>query len=179
LAITAAASLANAIYEMEQQVGLASNCRDAADRIRYEGWDYDLRSRTAARRAANMLDSSDRLRPAVVETRRGHEQLMRIMETLARAELTDGLTFAQLVHEPSCRLKADATVVAILTQVTEQTAIALGNLRRRGYFVAVILNLYESWDYAEAAGALLSEGIESHHLKDEASIPEICRNFLY
>ena len=40
LAITAAASLANAVYEMGQQVGLVSNCRDAADRIRIEGWDY-------------------------------------------------------------------------------------------------------------------------------------------
>ena len=64
LAITAAASLANAVYEMGQQVGLASNCRDAADRIRTEGWDYDLRSRSAARRVAGMLETSDRLRPS-------------------------------------------------------------------------------------------------------------------
>ena len=41
LAITAAASMANAVYEMGQQIGLVTNGRDAADRIRQEGWDYD------------------------------------------------------------------------------------------------------------------------------------------
>ncbi len=45
LAVTAAASLANAVYEMDQQIGLVTNGRDAADRIRQEGWDYDIRSR--------------------------------------------------------------------------------------------------------------------------------------
>ena len=56
LAVTAAASLANAVYEMDQQIGLVTNGRDAADRIRQEGWDYDIRSRKAARRAAGMLE---------------------------------------------------------------------------------------------------------------------------
>jgi uncharacterized protein (DUF58 family) len=38
LAVTAAVSLANAVFEMGQQVGLVTNARDAADRIRREGW---------------------------------------------------------------------------------------------------------------------------------------------
>ena len=38
LGVTAAASLANALYQMNQQVGLVTNGRDAADRIRREGW---------------------------------------------------------------------------------------------------------------------------------------------
>ena len=37
LAVTAALSLANAVYEMGQQVGLVTNGRDAADRIRTRG----------------------------------------------------------------------------------------------------------------------------------------------
>ena len=94
--MTAAASLANAVFQMGQQVGLVTNGRDAADRIRQEGWDFDIRTRDAAQRAASMLDASDRLQPLVVETRRGAEQLMRILETLARAELTDGLSVPQL-----------------------------------------------------------------------------------
>ena len=49
LAITAAASLSNAVFQMGQQVGLVTNARDAADRIRQEGWDGDIRSRSAAR----------------------------------------------------------------------------------------------------------------------------------
>ena len=37
---------------------------------------------------------------------------MRILETLARVELTDGLTLAQLITETGSRLPRDATVVA-------------------------------------------------------------------
>jgi uncharacterized protein (DUF58 family) len=175
LAVTAAASLANAVFEMGQQVGLVTNARDAADRIRQQGWDFDIRSREAARRAASMLATTDRLRPLVVETRRGAEQLMRILETLARAELTDGLEMAQLVAETASRLPRDATVIAILTAVTPETAVALGNLRRRGFAVTAIVNVFEDREYAEAAGMLLVEQIESRHLRDEDAVSAICR----
>ena len=143
LAVTAAASLANAVYEMGQQVGLVTNGRDAADRIRQEGWDYDIRTRDAARQAAGMAETSDRLRPVVVETRRGPDQVMRIFETLARIELTDGLNLAQLIGETASRMPRDATVVAILPMVTEEHAVALGNLKRRGFAVTAVLNLYD------------------------------------
>jgi uncharacterized protein (DUF58 family) len=175
IAVTAASSLANAVYLMGQQVGLVTNGRDAADRIRQEGWDFDIRSRAAAQRAAGMALTSDRLEPLVVDTRRGEDQLMRILETLARVELTDGLTMAQLVAETAARLPRDATVVAVVTAVTEETAVALGNLRRRGFAVTAIINVYEDRDYAEAAGKLLAERIETRHLKDEAAVGEICR----
>ena len=132
LAVTAAASLANAVYLMGQQTGLVTNGRDAADRIRTEGWDFDIRTRGAAQQAAGMRDQSDRLRPLVVDTRRGEDQLMRILEVLARVELTDGLDFSQLVIETASRLPRDATVVAILTEVSEESAVALGNLRAAG-----------------------------------------------
>jgi len=176
LAVTAAASIANALYEMGQQVGLVTNGRDAADRIRQEGWDYDIRSRKAARRAAEMLDHSNRLQPVAVETRRGPEQLMRILETLARIELTDGLDLPQLLAETTDRMPRDATVMVLLPSVTTEAAIALGNLRRRGFAVAVILNLYDELDFAEASGRLLAEGIEAHHLRDREEIVTICRS---
>src|SRR6266851_7317805 len=50
LAATTAASLANAVYETGQQIGLITNGRDAADRIKLEGWDEDYRTRQAALR---------------------------------------------------------------------------------------------------------------------------------
>jgi uncharacterized repeat protein (TIGR01451 family) len=178
LAVTAAASLANAVFQMGQQVGLVTNGRDAADRIRQEGWDFDIRSRSAAQQAASMLATSDRLRPLVVETRRGPEQLMRILETLARVEPTDGLNLAQLVTETASRLPRDATVVAILTAVSVETATALGSLRRRGFAVTAILNIFEEREFAEAAGKLLEERIESRHLKDETAVGTICRAFV-
>lgn len=176
LAVTAAASLANAVFQMGQQVGLVTNGRDAADRIRQEGWDFDIRTRDAAQKAASMADTSDRLKPQVVETRRGPEQLMRILETLARVELTDGLDVAHLVGETAARLPRDATVVAILTAVTDETAVALGNLRRRGFAVTAIINIYEDREYAAAAGKLLAERIDARHLCDENTVSSICRS---
>jgi uncharacterized protein (DUF58 family) len=178
LAVTAAASLANAVYEMGQQIGLITNGRDAADRIRQEGWDYDMRSRDVARRAASMADASDRLQPVIVPTRPGPEQLMRIFEALARVELTDGLDLAQLTAESASRMPRDATVVAVLPTVNQDSAVALGNLQRRGLAVAALLNLYEEYDFAEASGPLLAQGIKTYHLKDEEGIVAMCRNFV-
>ena len=178
LAVTAAASLANAVYEMDQQIGLVTNGRDAADRIRLEGWDYDIRSRKAARRAADMLDQSDRLRPVVVDTRRGAGQLMRILETLARVELTDGLSFAQLVAETAGRLPRDATVVAILSRMELDTVVSLGQLRRKGLAVTVIVNTYDDHEFARASGQLAAEGIDARHLKSVEMLPSLCQQYV-
>jgi uncharacterized protein (DUF58 family) len=178
LAITAAASIAHAVYEMGQQIGLVTNGRDAADRIRQEGWDYDIRTRDAARKAASMLEASDRLRPIQVETRRGADQLLRVLETLARVELTDGLTLPQLVTETASRIPRDATVVVVLATVTSEFAVALGNLRRHGYAITAILNLYDEFEFAQASGPLLAEGIDTHHLKNEEAVVNVCRRFV-
>jgi uncharacterized repeat protein (TIGR01451 family) len=178
LAVTAAVSLANAVYEMDQQIGLITNGRDAADRIRQEGWDYDIRSRKAARRAADMLDTSDRLQPVVVETRRGAEQLLRIMETLARVELTDGLSFAQLLAECAGRLPRDATVVAILASPSLDAIVALGELRRKGLAVTAIVNLYDDEEFRRASALLCSEGIDARHLKSVEALPTLCREYV-
>jgi uncharacterized protein (DUF58 family) len=177
LAVTAAASIANAVYLLGQQIGLVTNGRDAVDRIRQEGWAHDYRSRSAALASAGMRDKSDRLAPLVVPTRRGPEQLRRILETLARVELTDGLPLPALIEEAGSRLPRDATVIAILPPGNTESAIALGNLRRRGFAVTALVNLHDEWDFAQAAGPLLAENIDVRHLKDEASIVEICRSF--
>jgi len=176
LAVTAAASIANAVYMMQQQVGLVTNGRDAADRIRVEGWRHDWRTRDSALKAVQGEAANDRLAPVVVPTRRGPEQFMRILETLARLELTDGLTLPQLFVEAESRLPRDATVIVILPQVTEEAAIALGNLRRRGFAVLALLNLYEDYDFAMSSGPLVAQGVETRHLRDRACISRICRS---
>jgi hypothetical protein len=191
---------------MNQQVGLVTNGRDAADRIRQEGWDYDIRSREkgdsphlceapsgpfrqmgtvpffssrkAARRAAAMRESSDRLQPVIVETRRGPEQLLRILETLARVELTDGLSFAQLLAETASRLPRDATVVALLAAPGVETAVALGGLRRSGFAVTAIINLYDNIEFERAAAQLAAEGVEARHLKSVETLPNLCRQYV-
>jgi uncharacterized protein (DUF58 family) len=174
LAVTATASIAAAVCEMGQQVGLCTNGRDAADRIRTEGWTHQrLRSRRDAQ-AAGMRDRSDRLRPVVVPTQRSDAQLQRILETLARVEKSDGLNFPQLVMESAARLPRSATVVAMLSIVTPQHAIALSNLRKRGFAVSAIVNVYDEYRYAELAGPLMAERIEVRQLKNREAIADLC-----
>jgi uncharacterized protein (DUF58 family) len=176
LAVTAAAALANAVFEMGQQVGLATNARDAADRIRREGWQIDPRTRKAARQTGAMHDKSERLEPVVVETRRGAEHLQRIRETLARVELTDGITLAGLVIELAGRLPRDATVVALLGEVSVETAAALGTLRRAGFAITVVLICMEENTLEKAHGRLLAEGIRDvRHLAREEALPTLCQ----
>lgn len=184
LAVTAAASLANAVYELGQQIGLVTNARDAANRIRLRGrlatrgigTTADYRNRLEAHDAAAMREHTDQLQPLIVETRRGVEQFQRIRETLARTDLTDGLTFPQLVLETAGRLPRDATVVAILPAVPVETALALGNLRRRGFAVAVVLVLLDGDELEKGYGRLLAEGIgDVRHVTSEQQLSLLCQ----
>ena len=180
LAVTATLALANAVYEMGQQVGLVTNGRDAADRLRQASRGRkppeDPRTRQEARDAMAVKEESHRLQPLIVETRRGVEQLHRIRETLARVELTDGLSFAELVTETSSRLPRDATIVAVLPDVPEETAIALGGLRRAGRAITVVLIQHDENAVETSYGRLIAEGIRDiRHLKSEAEVPDLCR----
>jgi len=189
LAITTAASLANAMCQMGQQIGLVTNGRDAADRIREEGWRREFRTRSDAKQNVGMSASSNRLRPVVVETQRGFEQFQRIRESLARLELTDGLSFSELLMEATSRLPRDATVVAILGDVTTEAAISLGNMRRSGFAVYAIVVLQDgetslgsadgtrfldSDGMVDKVGRLIAEGISVRHIDNEAAISDLC-----
>lgn len=176
LAVTAAVSLAHAIYLLGQQVGLVTNGRDAADRIRLEGWEGDFRNRTAAREQTGMVARSQRLQPLVASTGRGAEQFQRLREMLARVELTDGLTFPELILEAASRLPRDATVTAVLPDVPVAAALALGNLRRQGFAVTAVLILMGDEQLEKAFGRLAAEGIRDvRHIKDETGLANLCR----
>jgi len=165
LVVTVAASIAYAVSMLNQQLGLASNGRDAADRIREESFTVEVapeggyETRDAARDRFELDEDNDRLRPLVVETRRGFDQFQKIRETLARLELTDGFEFGQLTLEMAARMPRDATVIAILPRVPIESALALGTLRRQGYAVtAILVGLSES-DKLDAHGRLLAETV--------------------
>jgi uncharacterized protein (DUF58 family) len=175
LAVTTAVSLANAVFELGQQIGLVTNGRDAAERIKVEGWDKEYRTRTGAKRKTEMIAASDRLEPIVVETRRGAEQFHRIRETLARIELAKGLSMAELLIETSSRLPRDATITCVMAECLEETAFALGNLRRSGFAVSVILIWPDESTLEASYGRLLSEAVRDIRiLKSEAELPELC-----
>jgi uncharacterized protein (DUF58 family) len=182
LAATAAASLAHAISQLGQQVGLVTNAGDAAERLsarnfretlKRDSSDVADRRLVQAVRAENQTPPEDRRRPLIVPTGRGAEQSHRIRQTLARAELNDGLTLAELSIEAAPRLPRDATVLAILPAVPVETALALGALRRQGYAVAVILVAVDEPELAY--GRLAAEGIRDvRPLTNEDVLPELC-----
>ncbi len=175
LAVTAAISVANTTQLLGQQLGLLSNGRDAAERMRQEGWDVDLGDRELAQQAGAMMDKNDRLRPLQVLTQRSSEQFYRIQELLARIELADGLNFAQLILEAQSRVPRDATVLAIISKQDPQSTIALENMARQGFAVSAMINVYDNTEYAQISGPLLSAGIATYHLRDEESILHVCR----
>jgi len=179
LAIVTVASLANAVYLMGQQIGFISNGRDAADRIREEGWQGEFKKRSDAQQRASDPLENDRLRPVRVETRKGLEKLSQILETLARLEHTDGLEFSEMLVATLSRIPRDATVVPVLRQVTPKMALALGELVKRGFLVtAVIVNVgteIPEWSHPpEWAGLLLAQGIDFRLVNSEESISELC-----
>ncbi|MDA0591443.1 MAG: DUF58 domain-containing protein [Planctomycetota bacterium] len=193
LGITTAASFANALCQLGQQVGFVSNGRDAADRIREEGINREFRTRDTAQQEFQTETENTRLRPVIVETQRGPEQFQQIREALARLEKTDGLPFSQMIAEATSRMPRDATVVAILGDVTTETAIALGNLRRNGYAVTALVIFQDgSTVSGESSGArfldadgmvdklgrLIAEGLDVRHVDNEAGIAQLCSDQL-
>jgi len=163
LAVTAAASIAYAVSVLNQRLGLASNGRDAADRIREESLvkrsGSEFETRDELRGKYELADDSDRIRPVIVETRRGIDQFQKVREALARLELSDALTFAQLALETAPRLPRDATLIAILPRVPVESAIALGTLRRQGFAITAILIGLDETEKLEAHGRLLAETV--------------------
>jgi uncharacterized repeat protein (TIGR01451 family) len=175
LAVTTAVALANAVCLMGQPVGLVTNGRDAADRIRLrdEAARHDgltLLSRKATRDRVTMRERDSRLQPVSVPPGRGPDTFTRIRELMARVELTDGLTFDRLLIEAEPRLPRDATVVAVLANVTVEMAAALGHLKRQGFAVSVVLIAFDEFDRIDSAGPLLAEGIQVRSVSDEEEL---------
>ena len=180
LAIVTVAALANAVFLQGQQIGLVTNGRDAADRIREEGWQGEFLNRTLARQQAATVAENTRLRPVVVPTRKSSDNLLRILETLARLEQTDGLEFSSLIREAAVQIPRDATVVAVFSRVTPEMALSLGELVRRGFLVTAIVVIFGAevlpeWAKPpEWAEILLAQNINFHMVNSEESVTNLC-----
>ncbi len=175
LAVTAAASIAAALHDAGEPFGLASNGRDAADRIRREGWKGDHRVRGDAARATAMADESDRLRPVLVDPSRGPAHFQEVHRTLARLERSDGLTLAEMLVESESRLSSETTLLVIAQTLAPESIASLIGLSRRGRAVAVILNTYDINEYGASAGPLIAARIPTFHLTDRSAIADVCR----
>jgi uncharacterized protein (DUF58 family) len=178
LAITLAASVAGAMYEMGQPVGLASNGRDAADRIRTEGWETDFRTRSGAQQALTMRDRDSRLRPVVVPAGTGPVHQQQLQRALARLELTDALRMGPALLECESRLARDTTLIMVLQRASEETTATILGMARRGWSVAIVVNSYEPEDYARVAGPFIAANLHVMQLRDEAAISHVCREVI-
>ena len=175
MAITAAASIAAWLHESGEPFALATNGRDAADRIRTEGWQGDHRVRGEAAAAATMLSESDRRRPVIMKPSRNPMQLTDMISTLARLERTDALTLAELLIECESRLSNETTILLILQQCPPESIAAIVSLSRRGWAVAAIINTHDINDFSAEAGPLIASRIPVFHLSTRDSIAEVCR----
>ncbi|MEM9586861.1 MAG: DUF58 domain-containing protein [Planctomycetota bacterium] len=176
LAVAAAASIATGLHEMGEPFGMVTNGRDAGDRIRTEGWTGDHRVRGAATQAAEMLSASDRMRPILIEPSRNTLQLKEIIRTLARVERTDGLTLAEMLVETEPKLSRETTLLVLLQECPDASAMALCSLARRGWAVSVIINTHDIDSYSRAAGPLIAENIPTFHLPSYDAIYDVCRS---
>ncbi|MFM8273907.1 MAG: DUF58 domain-containing protein [Gemmata sp.] len=182
LAVTAAVSLAHLVSTLNVQIGFASNGRDAADRIRAESLAAESEeaqveghaSRDEAKSRFDVNEDSDRLRPVVVDTRRGLDQFQQIREALARLEQTDAFTFGQLCLELAGRMPRDATVIAVLPRVPVESAIALGTLKRQGFAVSVLLIGLDDNEKLEAHGRPLAESVrDARYVNTEEELADL------
>ena len=184
LAATAAASLAFAVSEIGQQIGLVTNAGDAAERLTATNFAHLLNqdsSDMADQRLAQSVRADAQVAP--VERRRilhvptePRRRSLRANSHHARPrEINDGLTFPELLIEAQSRLPRDATVIALVPSVSDQAAIALGNLKRLGYAVSVVLVLPTEDDVPTSYGRLAAQGIRDvRPLKNEETLPDMC-----
>ncbi|MCS1407704.1 MAG: hypothetical protein M2R45_00864 [Verrucomicrobia subdivision 3 bacterium] len=179
LAITTVASLANALFEDGQQVGLVTNGRDASERIKYEGWIGEFTTREDAYLKTKQLQPNDRLRPLAVQTRKGADQITRILKTLGRLESTDGLSFPELIDESISWLPRDASVIPVLRDASPEAALAISILRQRGFAVTIVLIQFDEGynpDWAKAptwAEPLISEGLNFITIANEDQLADL------
>jgi uncharacterized protein (DUF58 family) len=175
LAVSAAASIATLLHDAGEPFGLASNGRDAADRIRAEGPTVQYDRRGAAAESKSMLDASDRLRPVLMKADRTTPHYREMLGTLARLERSDGLKLPELLVESESRISSDTTMMFIVQTADEVTMSAILSQARRGRAVAVIINTYNQDAFSAIAGPLIAARIDVFHLLDRNSIADVCK----
>ncbi|MBI3922061.1 MAG: DUF58 domain-containing protein [Armatimonadetes bacterium] len=172
LAVTTAISLAAYILEHKQQVGFLSNGRDALDRIKEEREGAEVASRSEARRLASEEGTSDRLRPVEVRNRRGDAQLEQMLVTLARLELTDGLSVGEVLLAEYTRLPRDAALIVITGRVDPLLLEVITEVKRSGFVVAMfVINHAVEWERSVVSLAPL--GIQCYHVRDERDLADL------
>ena len=144
LAIVVAASFANRLVELRQEVGLLTNGRDPL---------------------------GDRAGASGLAARKGRAQLTAVLEALGRVEPVAGAPFARMLRDEMPRLPWGATLVVVTARESDELWETLLVLRRAGYVIAVVFCDYPSphaFDAARARAAGL--GFDCNRVWREADL---------
>jgi len=172
LAVTLAASVAYHVYGKREKVGLLTNGSDAAERMRFELPDAQASARRDALPHGRPARSAPPPTGILIPTHRSEEQAQRILEALARVELSEGFPLEQLLLMYAPRLPRDASLIVITEHVDGPLAACLERLRA-GAFAVRVLCVSDPKTYREGLGALASAGIDSQLVADEGDMNEI------
>ncbi len=112
LGIVIAASLANWIVSKKQAVGLITNGIDPSQE------DTDIKP---------------------IPSRKGQGNLMRILDTLARVQISDRIPFETMISQHTPRLPWGTTLILIVGKVTDALFDEIFQAQRRGQSVVLIL----------------------------------------
>jgi uncharacterized protein (DUF58 family) len=169
-AVVVAASLADYIAAMRQQVGFIANGRDAAERARFSPQEaMGGASRAEIRKLAMGTAPSERVRPVEVPARRASYQAMLIWETLARLELSDGMTMTEMLLKEHPSLARELALFVLSPRPSRGLCDALAMLHRVG-FPTTLFVLRNPEGHAEATARLTGMGVGLLHLKDEGDL---------
>ena len=164
LAVTTAVALANAVSLMGQPIGLITNGRDAADRIRLRDEVTQALSdpwvdRKATHERAAMLKKDDRLRPLIVPPGRGPEGFTRIHEVMARRRAERRPDLRPAPDRGRARLPAMQRSSRCSASSRRPWPWRWGTSKRQGFAVSVVLMALDEIDRIDSAGPLLAEGL--------------------
>lgn len=141
LAIEAAASMAYALVQDRQSVGLVTNGTAALD-------DAEPISQPAPGSTAGQSSQGsppgrrrpeDAGRPVFIQPRKGSGGVMEILEVLATIECAPSMTLPQLLAETTPRLNWGATLILITPVDSPRLIETLLRLRRQGFHLIVLI----------------------------------------
>ncbi len=174
LAVTCAASMALAVCQIRQQIGLLANAVHGAQRVKHEGYELQATSfsQIVREQGQGPVEGLDFVR---VPTQRGDEQFGRIRENLACLEMTEGSYLEEFLAENSWMIPNDTTLTAITPVVTRGLAQVLGDFKRKGRAVSVILVVVDDAQKERSLTNLIGARIMDFKIvASEADIPRMC-----
>lgn len=142
LAIVIAASIANHLVEKRQAVGLVTNGLDPL---------------------------AEKVRAVSLPPRKGRGHLMKLLEILARVEVHPTPPFTELLRRESVILSWGTTAIVITPKETEDLFAGLLQLRRRGFYVVLIV-VEMGGNFAQTRQRATQIGIPAYHIWRESEL---------